>query len=274
MLNRLYFKNPLLTALIFQIVWLSHSPFSASAYQDSKPRLEIQADGGKIRILATNYPLGELLQSISARTGVQFKTPETLNAVSVNARILAEDWKSAIKKLFQGNSRFEVWEENLAGSNIWLYDFEDYPVSSEDFVVLIDAKETLPKHEIFRLAQEAANIEGRLMAMEHFSYFGDDEETIPLLISSLEASQVRIRSTSLTLFKNLTEPIPLANVGKLAQSDDDQQIRMQALSLIAERVDEEDSKPYLMQALSDPSMEVRNLAQELMDDLGVSFTYY
>lgn len=257
---------------VFSNYLVQRPPFSASAYQDSRQQLTIHADDQKIQILATDYPLGQLLETIYERTGVQFNFPESLNFVPVSIRIQASDWKSAIIKLFQDNSRLELWGENLASSKIWLYDYEDYPVSSEDFVVRIDAKETLPKLEIFRLAQEAPNVEHRLMAMEQFSYLGDDEETLPLLIFNLQADQAKIRSSALTLFKNLTEPLPLADIGRVAQSDSNQQIRMQALSLIAERVDEDDSKSYLLQALSDPSVEIRTLAQELLDDLGISFT--
>lgn len=271
MLARLL-KRLFLTSLIVQFIWFSNSFFSALAYAGSEQRLKIQTENHEIQILAIDYPLGKLLQSIYEKTGIQFKIPTPLNAVPVNARILASDWTSAIKELFQDNSRFELWGENLASSKIWLYDYEDYPVSSEDFVVLIDAKETLSKQEIFRLAHEATDIEQRLMAMEHFSYLAEDDETIPLLIFSLQASQAKVRSSALNLFKNLTEPIPITKIGIIAQSDNDQQIQMQALSLIAERVDEEDSKPYLIQALSDPSIETRNLAQELLDDLGISLT--
>jgi hypothetical protein len=47
---------------------------------------------------------------------------------------------------------------------------------------------------------------------------------------------------------------------------------MQALSLIAERVDENDLKSYLLQALNDSSKETQNMARELLHDLGLSDT--
>ena len=161
-----------------------------------------------------------------------------------------------------------MWGKELATSKIWLYQYENHPVSSRDFVVLIDAKETLSKHEIFRLAQESRNIDQRLMALEHFSYLAQDEEVLPLLVFNLQANQAKIRAASLSLFKNLTDNIPLADIGKIARLDNDPKLRMQALSLIAERVDENDSKPYLLQALNDPSKETQNLAEELLQDLG------
>ncbi len=202
-------KSFFCVSLLFQIVWFCAAPFSALAYQSSGQQLKIQIDKQKINILVKNYPLRKLLQSIHEKTGVQFKVPESLNAVPVNAKVFARDWKSAIKKLFEGNSRFEMWGKNLANSKIWLYEYEYYPVSSGDFVVLVNAKETLSKREILRLAKEATEVNQRLMAMEHFSYLADDEETIPMLIFNLQANNAKIRATSLALFKNLTEPIPL-----------------------------------------------------------------
>jgi hypothetical protein len=271
-LNSLLKKILVLAFLVVPVSGFIHSTLLAFPHQDPQPQLEIQVEIQNIHILAKEYPLGKLLQSIQEKTGIQFRTPEPLDAVPVNARIIAKDWKSALKKLFRENSRFEVWGGNLTTSKIWLYEYENHPVSSGDFIVRADAKENLSKNEILRLARKATHIEQRLMAMEHFSYLGEDEEIIPLLIFNLKARQAKIRATSLTLFKNITEPIPLTHIAKVAQSDKDAQIRMQALSLIAERADEERSKPLLLQALNDPSMKLRNLAEELLNDLGLSET--
>ena len=265
-------KKLLFSFLVFKIVCFTPSPILASEYQVALPHLNIQADNQGVNILAKDYPLGKLLQAIHKKTGVQFRVPEPLNSVPVNTRILAKDWKSALKKLFRENSRFEKWGKNLATSKIWLYEYEDHPVSSEDFVVLVDAKENLSKHEILRLAKEATDIEKRLMAVEHFSYLGDDREVLSLLLYNLEASEAKIRSTSLSLLKNLTEHIPLATLGEVALSDNDPKIRREAMSLIVERMGEEDAKPYLLQALNDPSMVNQTLAQELLVDLGFSDT--
>ncbi len=269
-MNPLVAKKQLLFSLITLVVWLIHPPFLASAFQDTHQQLQIQTENQRVHILAKDYPLGKLLQSIHDKTGIQIKIPAPLNTVPVNAKIQANDWKSALKKLFHGNSRFEMWGKEMATSKIWLYQYENHPVSSGDFVVLIDAKETLSKHEIFRLAQESRDIDQRLMALEHFSYLAQDEEVLPLLVFNLQAKQAKIRTTSLSLFKNFTDNIPLTDIGKIARLDNDPKLRMQALSLIAERVDENDSKPYLLQALNDPSVETQNLAQELLNDLGFS----
>ena len=265
-LNPLLANKKSLISLVSLFIWLTHSPFLVSA--DSKEKLTIQTENQRIHIHAKNYPLGKLLQSIHDETGIQIQIPSPLNNVPVNARIQAHDWKSALEKLFQENSRFELWGKKLATSKIWLYQYENHPVSSGDFVTLVDAKETLSKHEILRLAKEATNIDQRLMAMEHFSYLAEDEEVVPLLVFNLQARQPKIRSASLSLFKNLTDDIPLVDIGKTAHQDNDPKLRMQALSLIAERADEKDSKPYLLQALNDPSIETQNLARELLDDLG------
>jgi hypothetical protein len=267
------FTNKLLLPYLFVfIAWFIDSPLLAFGHQGAQPYLEIQIKNQKVQILAKDYPLGKLLLSVQEKTGIQVRIPEPLNAVPVNTRISARDWKSALKKLFRENSRFELWGKNLTTSKIWLYEYENHPVSSGDFVVLTDAKENLSKHEILRLAQEATDIEQRLMAIEHFTYLAEDEEIIPLLIFNLQAKQTLIRAISLDLLKNLTEPIPLSSIGKIAQLDSDPKIRMQALSLIAERADEESAKIFLLQALDDPAIKLRNLARELLDDLGISKT--
>ena len=109
-----------------------------------------------------------------------------------------------------------MWGKELATSKIWLYQYENHPVSSGDFITLVDAKEILSKHEILRLTQDAKNIDQRLMALEYFSYLAEDEEVLPLLVFDLQSRQVRVRATSLSLFKNLTDDIPLDGIGKVA----------------------------------------------------------
>ena len=161
--------------------------------------------------------------------------------------------------------------KELATSKTWLYQYENHPVSSGDFITLVDAKEILSKHEILRLTQDAKNIDQRLMALEHFSCLAEDEEVLPLLVFDLQSRQVRVRAISLSLFKNLTDDI-LADIGKVAQLDNDPEIRMQALSLIAERIDENDAKSYLLKAVNDSYKETQNMARELLHDLGLSDT--
>ncbi|MEK9629041.1 MAG: hypothetical protein VW455_08465 [Nitrospinota bacterium] len=258
--------------LIFLFFLIGEAGYSNSSFANPHPssHLEIQSGPEQVFIFARSYPLGNLLQEIHYRTGIQFNIPDPLKSVSVDIQVLQGDWKSALKNLFQENSRLEKWGVDLAASKIWLFEYENYPVSSADFIVRVDAKEKLTKQEILRLAQKANDIEKRLMATEHFSYLAEDEEVLALLLQNLDANEKAIRSLSLELMKNLSEPIPLLPVGKVSISDPDPEIRMQALSLITERADEEGAKPYLLQALHDPSIETQTLARELLTDLGFS----
>ena len=116
--NPLYANKRALISLISLLVGFTFSPFLASA--DSNEKLTIQTENQKVQLHAKDYPLGKLLQSIHDETEIQIKIPSPLNNVPVNAKIQASDWKSALKKLFQGNSRFELWGKRLATSKIWL----------------------------------------------------------------------------------------------------------------------------------------------------------
>ena len=86
--------------MVLQIVWFIHSPFRASAFQDSQENLKIQTENQKTHIHAKDYPLGKLIQSIHDKTGIQIKILSPLSTVPVNVKIQANDWKSALQKLF------------------------------------------------------------------------------------------------------------------------------------------------------------------------------
>lgn len=73
----------------------------------------------KISLRFENLSLIYVLQNIQQETGVLFSIDPTMKTIPLSATIQADNWETAIKKLFKGFSRVEIWTGNLKTSRIW-----------------------------------------------------------------------------------------------------------------------------------------------------------
>ena len=73
----------------------------------------------KISLRFENLSLIYVLQNIQQETGVLFSIDPAMQAIPFSATIQADNWETAIKKLFKGFSRVEIWTGNLKTSRIW-----------------------------------------------------------------------------------------------------------------------------------------------------------
>ncbi len=73
----------------------------------------------KISLRFENLSLIYVLQNIQQETGVLFFIDPAMKTIPFSATIQADNWETAIKKLFKGFSRVEIWTGNLKTSQIW-----------------------------------------------------------------------------------------------------------------------------------------------------------
>ena len=73
----------------------------------------------KISLRFENLSLIYVLQNIQQETGFLFSIEPAMETIPFSATIQADNWETAIKKLFKGFSRVEVWTGNLKTSRIW-----------------------------------------------------------------------------------------------------------------------------------------------------------
>ena len=73
----------------------------------------------KINLRFENLSLIYVLQNIQQETGVLFSIDPAMQTIPFSATIQADNWETAIKKLFKGFSRVEIWTGNLKTSRIW-----------------------------------------------------------------------------------------------------------------------------------------------------------
>ena len=62
----------------------------------------------------------DVLRNIQDETGILFSIDPSVENVSFNARIHANNWESAVKELLKDFSRVEVWTNKLETSRVWV----------------------------------------------------------------------------------------------------------------------------------------------------------
>lgn len=103
---------------------------SESDYPDEvqRPPQQNQIEEGPngVSLQFNSIPLKQVLQTISSRTGLQFKLNSNLNELPVSSDILAPDWWTAVGLLLGELSRTEVWTGNLETSTVFIYQSTAY----------------------------------------------------------------------------------------------------------------------------------------------------
>ena len=94
-------------------------PSPQSIYPDTSYKTKVANKSISLRF--ENLSLINVLQNIQEETGISFSTDPEMETVPFSATVQAENWEAAVKLLFKGFSRIEVWTDNLDTSRVWLY---------------------------------------------------------------------------------------------------------------------------------------------------------
>ena len=103
---------PINSALVPQSNAVPQTSSSVNSYNK-------KAASKKISLRFENLSLIYVLQNIQQETGVLFFIDPAMKTIPFSATIQADNWETAIKKLFKGFSRVEIWTGNLKTSRIW-----------------------------------------------------------------------------------------------------------------------------------------------------------
>lgn len=81
-------------------------------------RSEVKPQG--ISLQFEDLTLLDVVRNIQEETGILFSIDPSVENVSFNARIQADNWEGAVKELLKGFSRVEVWTSKLETSRVWI----------------------------------------------------------------------------------------------------------------------------------------------------------
>ena len=81
-------------------------------------QVSVTEQNGTIRIHSESAPLGAVLKTIGQATGIQFHISAEARNNLITREIEAPDWKTALRRLLDAYDRLELWDPDLAASEI------------------------------------------------------------------------------------------------------------------------------------------------------------
>jgi hypothetical protein len=140
--------------------------------------------------------------------------------------------------------------------------------------------EDVPLDELKRSFSQTKDPALRSAMLDAIADRGEEEEkpVAPVLATALSDSDEEIRTNALDLLKTTFEPVPLMPLTRMAATDNNPDLRMEAMTLMADQLFAGDRtaeewavvRTSLSGSLSDPNPDVREQAEMLLSDLSQS----
>lgn len=81
-------------------------------------QISVTERDGTIHIHSESTPLSEVLKTISQATGIRFHISTEARNNLITRKIEAPDWKTALRRLLDAYDRLELWDPDLAASEV------------------------------------------------------------------------------------------------------------------------------------------------------------
>ena len=101
------------------IIFLAIIPLLFSAPSITAP-VHIEENDKDITIRVNNATLGEVLQSIADKTGIQFHVSQSVSNDRITVNLNTPDWQTAVNLLLDSYSRAELWSPRLDMTEIYI----------------------------------------------------------------------------------------------------------------------------------------------------------
>lgn len=118
------------------------------------------------------------------------------------------------------------------------------------------------------VADEGRQAGPSTLQLEEMGDLSDGEELLPALARALEDQDLSVRAKAMDVLEDTLGPVPVQQLAHIAEAERDPLMRSRALMLLAFRAEGSAVQP-LTRALQDPDADVRQMASDLMDQLGL-----
>ena len=95
-------------------------PQQVPQFSQPAPSSTIEEDKGSISIQFRDFKLEAVMQSLDNETGIEFKIPAYMASELVTVNVKADNWKTAVRKIFSDYSHVKVWTDKPENSRVWL----------------------------------------------------------------------------------------------------------------------------------------------------------
>ncbi len=243
------------------------------------PSWQLTVQGGRMTALVQDAPLEMIMREISRRVrlAVSIQGPVARDLVTVRFQNLPVE--EGIRKVLEGKEYAIIHNPSLyrERTEAGLSSVREILVFSRpgsganegsEWMKLGGAAEE-PRAPAPAGAVNGPKLDNPLLRLEEMSDLADEDELLPALARALEDQDARVRAKAMEILEDTLGPIPVGPLSQIAETERDPLMRSRALTLLAFRGEGAAVQP-LTRALQDPAADVRELASELLKQLGLT----
>lgn len=114
------YSFPIMTRFLFPILVVLILWLPASAMAGTSNSIHVEEDDKGIIIRVEGESLGEVLQSIENKTGIQFHISPSVLDDRITVNLNAPDWQTAMRLLLETYDRVELWNPRLDLTEVYI----------------------------------------------------------------------------------------------------------------------------------------------------------
>ena len=240
-----------------------------------------QPEGERLTLSVDDFPLVELLASVSRQTGIVFTLQGDASRVRVSDSFQNLELGRALQRVLSAHSYMLIDHGAfLSPRHIGLILLASTSSRAKNTVLEIGpnvADATLSDETaelLLNRAVSSASAAERAAATEALAYHrASDASDIgyvdQVLEQMLSDPDENVRGQALESLKDTADQLPFATLAQMVREDRSTKRRIQALELLVERAENGEAGDPLRSALNDPEPAVSNRARELVEDLHI-----
>lgn len=249
----------------------------------------ISVRGNRVSVTVEAAPLGDVLVALGRRVPFKVSLRGEVGAGLISITLSDVELERGVEQLLRGTSYVVIYGDAPATSaslttpriaELVVWSGVDGPSHRKPSAAgtatragsspgeAAEAEEVARHESLERVALASPDLGERVDALRALAT-RHGPTTGATLAAALGDPDEDVRGTVLTLLRETGDPVPADLLARLARDDQSIQLRMQALGLLVERAPEV-AGAALEGALHDPDAVVREQAERLRDDLGLS----
>lgn len=245
----------------------------------ASPSWQVTVKEGRMTARVHNAPLGTVLREISQRVPLAVSIQGPVAQAPISVRFQNLTLEEALRKVLEGKEYAIIRRKKsspVAGTagmsalrEIIVLSAPGGDSYQTDAWMNVGGGTTQPRTPAPTGLGAGPKPGSLIQQLEEMSDVADEDELLPVLARALEDQDLRVRTKALDVLEETLGPIPVRQLARIAETERDPLMRSRALTLLAFRAEGDAGQP-LTRALQDPDAEVRELASDLLNQLGLA----
>ena len=303
--------RPSLAFMALSILCLScGSPDQESKVLPPTSKLTVNTGSRLVTLDVKHAPLAAVLAAIGQQAQITIHVPDNISSERLNLTFQNLPLEEALKRMLTGQSYTFLYKQDkgrevIAGIRLFAKHEQAPPppassngmsaiaqlMGSQNLPMLtgswgrggsrmseknvVPISDDVPLDELKRSFSETKDPARRSAILDAMANRGEEGSVAPTLSMALSDSDEGVRTDALNHLKTTSETLPLGPLGQMATTDSNPELRMEAMTLMADQLSAEErtkeewamAQALLSRSLSDPNQDVREQAEMLLSEL-------